>query len=213
MTRGQVVAAGNGPVREGDGLALMSSLRGWPVWQLSPVARRVHYRRGRGVRRCGRLDTGIGDVATGDLGLCALLVGCGAASAELAHRTGEQDGLAWDVCAIWDLPAALLLPPLYFAADLLPRAVLTEWRIRRTLLHRRAYSTAGPCLAYATASLAFRSAAPALRGGGAGPGGPAGFVRVQWDLGSGRNLICAVRRCDPCGGERPSPVACRSRPL
>jgi hypothetical protein len=34
VIRGQVVAAGNGPVREGSVMPLMSSLRGWPVWQL-----------------------------------------------------------------------------------------------------------------------------------------------------------------------------------
>jgi hypothetical protein len=61
---------------------------------------------------------------------------------ELTRRAGEREGLARDVYAIWDLSAAVLLPPLYALVLPLPRAVLTEWRIRRTLLHRRAYSTA-----------------------------------------------------------------------
>ena len=45
----------------------------------------------------------------------------------------------------------MLLPPLYALVIPLPRAVLTEWRIRRTLPHRRAYTTAAHGLAYAAA--------------------------------------------------------------
>ncbi len=109
----------------------------------------------------------------GDLRLCAVFVGCGAASVELTRRAGEREGLARDVYAIWDLSAAVLLPPLYALLIPLPRAVLTEWRIRRTLLHRRAYSTAAYGLAYAAASVVFRSAVPALCGDGGSGGGHA----------------------------------------
>ena len=66
---------------------------------------------------------------------------------------------------IRDLAAAVLLPPLYALVIPLPRAVLTEWRIRRTLLHRRAYSTAADGLSSAAASVVFRSAMPALGAG------------------------------------------------
>ena len=92
-------------------------------------------------------------VRPGDLRLCAVFVGCGAASVELTRRAGEREGLTRDVYAIWDLSAAVLLPPLYALVIPLPRAVLTEWRIRRTLLH------AGP-----TAP----GSRPVLRGGLAG---------------------------------------------
>ena len=112
-------------------------------------------------------------VRAGDLRLCAVFIGCGAASVELTRRAGEREGVTRDVYAIWDLAAAVLLPPLYALVIPLPRAVLTEWRIRRTLLHRRAYSTAAYGLAYAAASLVFRSAVPVLCGGGAGSGGHA----------------------------------------
>ena len=44
-------------------------------------------------------------VRPGDLGLCALLVGCGAASVELTHRTWEQERLTRDVYGIRDLSA------------------------------------------------------------------------------------------------------------
>jgi hypothetical protein len=143
-------------------MAPMSSLRGWPVWQLP--------------RRLAACVTTVVPACTAavawalasetvrsvDPGLCALIVGCGAASVELTRRAGEQEGLTRDVYGIWDLPAAVLPPPLYALVIPLPRAVLTEWRIRRTLLHRRAYSTAAPCLAYA-ATARDRAAMPLPR--------------------------------------------------
>jgi hypothetical protein len=173
MFRGQVVAAESGPVREGSVMALWSSLRGWPVWQLprwlAVCVTAVIAANAAAVAWALASEP----VRPGDLRLCAVFVGCGAASVELTRRAGEQEGLTRDVYGIWDLPAAVLLPPLYALLIPLPRAVLTEWRIRRTLLHRRAYSTATHCLANAAASLVFRSAAPALGGGIAGPGGHA----------------------------------------
>jgi predicted signal transduction protein with EAL and GGDEF domain len=55
---------------------------------------------------------------------------------------------------------------------------LYQWRIRRTLLHRRAYSAAAIGLAYAAASLAFHAAAPAL----SSQAGQAGSQAVTWTL-------------------------------
>jgi diguanylate cyclase (GGDEF)-like protein len=174
-------------------MALWSPLRGWPLWQLprwlaayvtAVIAAYV------AVAAAALSST---PVRPGDLRLCAVFVGCGAASVELTRRAGEREGLARDVYAIWDLSAALLLPPLYALVIPLPRAVLTEWRIRRTLLHRRAYSTAAHGLAYAAASVVFRSAVPALCGGGAGSGGHA----LAWiTLAAGCGLVSmAVQAC------------------
>ena len=173
-------------------MAWRSPLRGWPVWQLP-----------RWLAACvttviaAYAAAAAGALAStparpGDLRLCAVFVGCGAASVELTRRAGEQEGLARDVYAMWDLPAAVLLPPLYALVIPLPRAVLTEWRVRRTLPHRRAYSTAAHGLAYAAASLVFRSALPAL-GGGGGSGGHA----LAWiTLAAGCGLVgMAVQAC------------------
>ena len=171
-------------------MALRSSLRGWPVWQLP-----------RWLAACvtAVIATYAAAVAwalasepvrPGDLRLCAVFVGCGAASVELTRRAGEREGLARDVYAIWDLPVAVLLPPLYALVIPLPRALLTEWRIRRTLLHRRAYSTAAPCLAYAAASVVFRSVMPALSGGFAGSGG--GYALAWITLAAGCGLVSMV---------------------
>ena len=133
-----------------------------------------------------------GQVRPGDLRLCAVFIGCGAVSVELTRRAGEREGVTRDVYAIWDLPAAVLLPPLYALMIPLPRAVLTEWRIRRTLLHRRAYSTSAHGLAYAAASLVFRSALPALYGGE----GSSGHALAWITLAAGCGLVSmAVQTC------------------
>jgi len=170
-------------------MALRSPLRGWPVWQLprwlaACVAAVIA---AYAAAAAGALAST--PVRPGDLRMCAVLVGCGAASVELTRRSGEREGLVQDVYAIWDLPAAVLLPPLYALVIPLPRAVLTECRIRRTLLHRRAYSTAAEGLSNAAASVVFRSAMPAL----AGPGGHA----PAWiALAAGCGLVSmAVRAC------------------
>ena len=113
---------------------MRSPLRGWPVWQLPRwlaayvTAVIVAY----AAATAGALTST--PVRPGDLRLCAVFIGCGAASVELTRRAGEREGLTRDVYVIWDLPAAVLLPPVYALVMPLPRVVLTEWRIRRTLL-------------------------------------------------------------------------------
>jgi diguanylate cyclase (GGDEF)-like protein len=150
-------------------MALRSSLRGWPVWQLPRWLAACISAVIAAYVAAAPVALASAPARPGDLRLCAVFVGCGAASVELTRRAGEREGLTRDVYIIWDLPAAILLPPLYALVIPLPRAVLTEWRVRRTLLHRRAYSTAAHGLSNATASVVFRFAVPALRGG-AGPG-------------------------------------------
>ena len=170
-------------------MAWRSPLRGWPVWQLpwwlAACVTAVIAAYAAAVAEA----LASASVRPGDLRMSAVFVGCGAASVELTRRAGEREGLVQDVYAIWDLPAAVLLPPLYALVIPLPRAVLTEWRIRRTLLHRRAYSTAAEGLSCAAASVVFRSAMPAL----AGPGGHA----PAWiTLAAGCGLVSmAVRAC------------------
>lgn len=113
-------------------------------------------------------------VQAGQLRLFGVLVVCSAAAVELTRRAGEPTGVVRDVSAIWDLPTAVLLPPLFALLAPVPRMVLTQVRVRRTALHRRAYTAAAVGLAYAAASLAFHAAMPALGpGAGAGTGGRA----------------------------------------
>jgi diguanylate cyclase (GGDEF)-like protein len=114
----------------------------------------------------------------GDLELFAILVGCGAVTVEVTRRVGEPGGVIRDMYAIWDLPAAVLLPPLYALLVPVLRMILTQVRIRRIQPHRRAYTAAAVGLAYAAASLTFHAAVPALGGTGTGTG----LRALEWTL-------------------------------
>jgi len=174
-------------------MALRSPLRSWPVWQLPRWLAACLTAVIAAYAATAAWALASAPVRPGDLRLCAVFIGCGAASVELTRRAGEREGLTQDVYIIWDLPAAVLLPPLYALMLPLPRAVLTEWRIRRTLLHRRAYTTAAHGLSNAAASAVFRSAVPALCGGG---GGSSGHALTWITLAAGCGLVSvAVEAC------------------
>jgi diguanylate cyclase (GGDEF)-like protein len=92
-----------------------------------------------------------------DLALLAALVACAAATIEVTRRAGENAGVIKDVQAVWALPAAILLPPVYALAVPILRVALAQWRIRQFPLHRRAFSAAVIGLSYGAASLAFHA--------------------------------------------------------
>jgi diguanylate cyclase (GGDEF)-like protein len=159
----------------------------WPVWELPGwlAALVVTIIAVYAAAICA--TAAITPLRAADLRLFGVLLACGTLTVELTRRAGEPGGMDQDVYAIWDLPAAILLPPLYALMVPIPRMILTQWRIRRSYLHRRAYSAASIGLAYAAASLAFRTAAPQLTGSGAA----AGTDAVMWMLLAG---ACALLR-------------------
>jgi diguanylate cyclase (GGDEF)-like protein len=153
------------------------AVSGWPLWDLP---------RWLQVLVSGVIALYVGALAVAvasvhvearQLWLFGLLLACGAVSVELTRRAGQTGGVVRDVYAIWDLPVALLLPPVYVLLVPIPRMVLTQARIRKTPLHRRAYSAAAQGLAYAAASVVFHAAVPLL-GAGHGHGHGAG----EWTL-------------------------------
>jgi diguanylate cyclase (GGDEF)-like protein len=87
--------------------------------------------------------------------LLMFLLLCIVATVELTKRAGENAGLIRDVYAVWELPIALLLPPVYVLLVPIFRLWLCQWRIRRTPLHRRVFTAAILGLSYGSASLAF----------------------------------------------------------
>jgi diguanylate cyclase (GGDEF)-like protein len=92
-----------------------------------------------------------------DLALFGLLVGCTAASVELTRKAGEQGGVIKDIQGVWQLPVAILLPPVYaLLIPIVPR-VMAQWRIRRAPLYRRVFSGAAIGLSYGAASVTFHS--------------------------------------------------------
>lgn len=92
-----------------------------------------------------------------DLTLFGLLLGCTAISVELTRKSGEQGGVIKDVQGVWQLPAAILLPPLYALIVPIVRNALVQGRIRKAPVHRRVFSGAALSLSYGAASVIFHS--------------------------------------------------------
>src|SRR5215469_2355057 len=93
-----------------------------------------------------------------DLEVFGVLLAFGVATVELTRRSGEPAGLVKDLHAVWYLPAALLLPPLYGLIAPIPILVLSQLRIRRTLVYRRVFTAAAIGLSLGAASLVFHAA-------------------------------------------------------
>ena len=90
-----------------------------------------------------------------DLLLFGLLLGCTALAVELSRKAGEQGGMIKDVQGVWELPVAILLPPLYALIAPITRIALMQWRVRRAPLYRRVFSSASIGLSYGAASVTF----------------------------------------------------------
>ena len=90
-----------------------------------------------------------------DLALFGLLLACTAASIELTRKAGEQGGVIKDVQGVWELPVAILLPPLYALIAPIVRITLVQLRVRRAPVYRRVFSCASIGLSYGAASLTF----------------------------------------------------------
>ena len=94
-------------------------------------------------------------ITRSNLALFCLLLGCTAASMELTRKSGEQGGMIKDVHGVWELPTAILLPPLYALIIPVIRIALLQWRIRRAPVYRRVFSGAMLSLSYGAASVTF----------------------------------------------------------
>jgi diguanylate cyclase (GGDEF)-like protein len=90
-----------------------------------------------------------------DLALFGLLLACTAASIELTRKAGEQGGATKDVQGVWELPVAILLPPLYALIAPIVRIALVQARVRQAPVYRRVFSCASIGLSYGAASLTF----------------------------------------------------------
>jgi diguanylate cyclase (GGDEF)-like protein len=110
--------------------------------------------------------------------LFGLLLACSAASVELTRRAGENAGLIKDVFGVWELPVAILLPPVFALIAPICRMALVQWRIRRTLPHRRVFSAAAVGLSLGAASLTFHGLIGPVQAAAPGSLGRA----VAWSL-------------------------------
>jgi diguanylate cyclase (GGDEF)-like protein len=94
-----------------------------------------------------------------DLALFAALLVCNAATAEFTRRGGESAGVAKDVHGVWELPAAILLPPVYALVMPIVQSALIQFRIRPAPVHRRVFSASVISLSYGVTSLVFHAIA------------------------------------------------------
>ena len=89
------------------------------------------------------------EVTGHDLVLFSLLPGCTALAVELSRKTGERGVMIKDVQGVWELPVAILLPPLYAMIAPIARMALIQWRVKRSPPYRRVFSSASAGLSTA----------------------------------------------------------------
>jgi diguanylate cyclase (GGDEF)-like protein len=140
-----------------------------------------------------------------DLMKFLLLLGCGLISVAATPRTAYVQGtLTRDFITAWVLPIAILLPPVYAMVTPIPLLVLTQWRIHKGVIYRRAFTAGAMGLAYGAASVVFRAFPASIAGGAIGTGRHA----FTWALvvalceilgGRGHNalIVIAVKLSDP----------------
>jgi diguanylate cyclase (GGDEF)-like protein len=140
--------------------------RAWPVWALPRglaifiVVLTAVYTAALGVTAT------MAHVRPWDLFVFAALLLCIATTVELTKRAGENAGVIKDVWGVWELPIAILLPPVFALVAPLIQVTLAQYRIRRIPLHRRVFSAAAVGLSYGLASVAFHAVGPLVLGPG-----------------------------------------------
>ncbi len=131
------------------------AFRAWPIWALS-----------RGLSAYIMVVTAVYAAALGlsadlvrvsarDLVLFTALLLCVGTTVELTKRAGENAGVIKDVYAVWELPIAILLPPVFALLAPLIRIAWTQHRIRRIPLHRRVFTASAIGLSYGLAWVGF----------------------------------------------------------
>jgi hypothetical protein len=123
-----------------------------------------------------------------DLVKYSLLLGCSIVAVVgkpgKAYRVG---GLTRDFLSAWVLPVAILLPPVYAMITPIPLQILTQMRVQKGVVYRRAFTVAAIGQCYGAASLIFRHFPGSFAGGAIGSGTHA----LTW--------VLAVVACDLVG--------------
>ena len=135
----------------------------WPVWGLNPRLR------GYLIAVVAVGFAAIGGAAEvtrwrpGDAVMDGALLAFGVVTIEVLRRMGEPAGASKDAHGLWELSIAVLLPPFYAMTAPFLVMALAQWRVRRTIPHRRVFSAAAVGLSYGAASLAFHARLERLR--------------------------------------------------
>ncbi|MGP7998803.1 MAG: GGDEF domain-containing protein [Streptosporangiaceae bacterium] len=182
----------------------MEVIRAWPVWELPTwlilfiISVTAAYGAAVG------LAASVVHVTAYDVLVFGALLACIAATVELTKRAGHHAGAVKDVYAVWELPVAILLPPVFALLAPLVQYGLTHWRGRRVPLHRRAFSISAVGLSYGAASVVFHSVAQPALGPVASSASHAslwllavaGIALLRWALNDAL-VLPAVKGADP----------------
>jgi diguanylate cyclase (GGDEF)-like protein len=194
-------------MRPGVGKRLRECARGaraWPVWELRRrvlifvLAVVAAYAVAIGVASRTAALSVHGLIVLGALLLCII------ATVGLTRRAGENAGLAADVYAVWELPIAILLPPVYALLIPIVRCGLNQCLVRPTALYKRVFSAAVVGLSYGAASLAFHGLTRTGFGSASAPGSHAtvwilavaAAAVVQWAVNTSL-MMPAIKGGDP----------------
>ena len=137
--------------------ARLAAIRAWPVWELPRWL--VVYIVALVALYLLAVVTALAatDVSIPQLLLLGALLMCTVATVELTRRAGENAGLIRDIYAVWELPIAILLPPVYVLCVPVFRFGLAQWRVRQRPPHKLVVSIASVGLSYGAASLVFHA--------------------------------------------------------
>jgi len=195
--------------RRGSVRERVEAVRAWPVWEHPPWLRAyiVTVVVVNLLAIAVAVQAGLG---TGrSFALLGILVACEAATVEFTKRAGEITGFVKDVHGVWELPVAILLPPVYAFLVPILRLALVQWRVRPARLHRRVFTAAVVGLSYGAASLIFHGIMGSPPGVAVAPGknAPVWIVAVaaagvaQWVVNTGL-LFPALKSSDPSAKAR-----------
>ena len=147
------------------------SVRRWPLWSLPPLARAYASAPGAAAARAAAGAARYTSWQLSQIPVCLLLLACAGAMVEATRDVKlARDTLTRDLQEVWYVSIALLLPPVYVLLAPIPLVAMKQWRVRRNLAHRRAFSIASNGLGYGAASMEFHSAARPLLDGHLSPG-------------------------------------------
>src|ERR1700761_8053017 len=149
----------------------LASIRRWPLWSLPPAARAYVI-----------AAPTVAVAATAALApsthwhpsqavVYVLLLASSMAMVEATRDVKlARDTLTRDLQEVWYLSIAVLLPPFFALLAPIAPTVMKQFRVRRNLVHRRAFSVASNGLANAAASWEFHSGLQPLLHGHIPPG-------------------------------------------
>jgi diguanylate cyclase (GGDEF)-like protein len=170
------------------GVLKWADLRTWAWWQL-PVVLRL-YVAGVVLSAMGIAGYAASQTTwtTSDLLKFLPLLACAGLSVGATPRsTYVQGKVTRDFLTVWVIPAAVILPPVYAMIMPVPLYALTQWRVHRGLVYRKAFSAGATALAYGAASVVFRLFPASFAGPNIGHGSHA----VTW--------VVAVVACELIG--------------